>query len=88
MNDVILRISQEGAVAYGRNEVQNAIEMGAVQEVLLTDALLRDSAIMQMVEKAEQMQAKIVVLSTQFEPGERLDALGGIAALLRYKMVK
>jgi protein pelota len=32
------------------------------------------------------MQAKIVVLSTAFEPGERLEALGGIAALLRYKM--
>jgi protein pelota len=32
------------------------------------------------------MQATIVVLSTEFEPGERLDALGGIAALLRYKM--
>ena len=88
MNEVLLRISQDGAVAYGRNEVQNVIEMGVVQEVLLTDTLLRDSAIMHMVEKAEQMQAKIVVLSTQFEPGERLDALGGIAALLRYKMVK
>lgn len=88
MNEVLLRISQDGAVAYGKSEVQNAIEMGAVQEILLTDALLRDSAIMHMVEKAEPMQAKIVVLSTQFEPGERLDALGGIAALLRYKMVK
>ena len=35
---------------------------------------------------AERMQAKVVVLSTEFEPGERLMALGGIAALLRYKM--
>jgi protein pelota len=41
---------------------------------------------MQLVEKAEQMQAKIVVLSTSFEPGERLLALGGIAALLRYRL--
>ena len=32
------------------------------------------------------MQATIVVLSTEFEPGERLIALGGIAALLRYKL--
>jgi len=32
------------------------------------------------------MQSRIVVLSTEFEPGERLVALGGIAALLRYKL--
>jgi len=34
------------------------------------------------------MRAKIIVLSGSFEPGERLDALGGIAALLRYRIVK
>jgi protein pelota len=32
------------------------------------------------------MRSSITVLSGSFEPGERLDALGGIAALLRYKM--
>jgi protein pelota len=32
------------------------------------------------------MRAAVVVLSSQFEPGERLAALGGIAALLRYKL--
>ncbi|MBO5367722.1 hypothetical protein J6A32_03780, partial [Methanocorpusculum sp.] len=26
------------------------------------------------------------VLSTEFEPGKRLEGLGGIAALLRYKI--
>jgi len=39
-----------------------------------------------LVEKAEGIRAKIFVLSISFGPGERLDALGGIAALLRYKM--
>jgi len=34
------------------------------------------------------MRATIVVLSSSFEPGERLVALGGIAALLRYRLVK
>jgi protein pelota len=54
--------------------------------VLLADSLLRDRAIVPLIESAERMQAKIIVLSTEFEPGERLVALGGIAALLRYKM--
>ncbi|MCX6696403.1 MAG: mRNA surveillance protein pelota [Methanoregula sp.] len=88
MDEVLLRIAREGAVAYGRAEVASAIEYGATEEVLLADTLLRDRDVMHLVEKAEKMQAKVVVLSSSFEPGERLCALGGIAALLRYKLGK
>jgi protein pelota len=87
MDEVLLRIAQDGAVAYGNKDVATAIEYGAVDEVLLADTLLRDRAIVPLIENAERMQAKVVVLSTEFEPGERLVALGGIAALLRYKMI-
>ncbi len=86
MDEVLLRIAQDGAVAYGKKPVESAIEYGAVEEVLLADTLIRDQTIVPLIESAERMQAKIVVLSTEFEPGERLDALGGIAALLRYKV--
>src|SRR5208283_3974649 len=86
MDEVLLRIAQDGAVAYGKKQVETAIGYGAVDEVLLADSLLRDLTIVPLIERAERMQAKIVVLSTEFEPGERLEALGGIAALLRYKM--
>ncbi|MCX6688299.1 MAG: mRNA surveillance protein pelota [Methanoregula sp.] len=88
MDEVLLRISKEGAVAYGIREVASAIEYGAAEQVLMVDTLLRDRVVMQLVEKAEKMQAKVVVLSSSFEPGERLSALGGIAALLRYKLAK
>jgi protein pelota len=86
MDEVLLRISQDGAVAYGRTEVGNAIGYGAVEQVLVADTLLRDLEIMHLIEKAESMRATVVVLSSSFEPGERLVALGGIAALLRYKL--
>ncbi len=85
MDDVILRISQDGAVAYGIRDVGEAIGFGAAEQVLITDTMLRDPAVNRLVEKAEGMRAAVVVLSSSFEPGERLDALGGIAALLRYK---
>jgi protein pelota len=88
MDEALLRISQEGAVAYGPKEVKEAITLGAVEQVLLADTLLRDEEVMNLIEKAEAMRATIVVLSTTFEPGERLVALGGIAALLRYRIVK
>jgi len=85
MDEVLLRISREGAVAYGRREVEEAIGYGAAEQVLVADTLLRDTEITRLIEKAEAMKATIVVLSSTFEPGERLVALGGIAALLRYR---
>ena len=41
MDEVLLRISRNGAVAYGKKEVETAIKDGAVDEVLLADTLLR-----------------------------------------------
>ncbi|MFA4823761.1 MAG: mRNA surveillance protein pelota [Methanoregula sp.] len=86
MDEVLCRIAQDGAVAYGQQEVQDAIGYGAVEQVLVADTLLRDPATMALIESAEAMRATVVVLSSSFEPGERLVALGGIAALLRYKL--
>jgi protein pelota len=86
MDEVLLRISREGAVAYGMQEVADAIDFGAADQVLVTDTHLHEAVITRLIEKAEGMRAKVTVLSGSFEPGERLDALGGIAALLRYKL--
>ena len=87
MDELLMRISQDGAVAYGRAEVAEAIGYGAAEQVLIADTLLRVPEVTALIEKAEGMRASVVVLSSAFEPGERLIALGGIAALLRYKMV-
>jgi protein pelota len=88
MDEVLLRIAQDGAVAYGIGEVREAVGYGAAEQLLIADTLLRDPQVMRLLEDAEAMRATIVVLSSAFEPGERLVALGGIAALLRYRLVK
>lgn len=88
MDEVLARIAQDGPVAYGIRDVANAVDYGAAEQVLLTDSLLRNDAVTRLVEKAEGMRAKVIVLSSRFEPGERLDALGGIATLLRYRIGK
>lgn len=86
MDEVLSRIAKEEPVAYGRQEVGMAIGYGAVDQVIVADSLLRDPEIAQIIETAESMRASVVVLSSRFEPGERLVALGGIAALLRYAL--
>ena len=86
MDEILLRIATEGAVAYGIDDLRRAINYGAAETVLVTDTLLRDERAVGLVEQAEYVGASVVVLSTEFEPGERLEALGGAAALLRYKI--
>jgi len=84
MDELLMRISKGLPAAYGRDEVQKGIEYGAAEEVLVADSLLRDEGIVSLLDRAELQNARIVVLSSVFEPGKRLEALGGIAALLRY----
>ncbi len=85
-DEVLVRIATDGAVAYGLSDLRRAINYGAAETVLISDALLRDAGAVGLVEQAEHVGASVVVMSTEFEPGERLEALGGAAALLRYRI--
>lgn len=86
VEEVMRRIATGGAVAYGMAETRRAVEYGAAETVLVVDRLLRDHAAQALMEGAEQLGAAVAVLSSEFEPGERLDGLGGVAALLRYRL--
>ena len=86
MEEFLTRIAKGEPVAYGRAEVEEAVSCGAVDRILVADTLLRDRSLIPILEAAEQIRAKVSVLSTAFEPGEQLASLGGIAALLRYRI--
>ena len=86
MDEVFLRISRNGAVAYGDAEVRDAVDFGAAETVIISDSRLRDGSLSRTIEDAERLGASVVVLSSEFEPGKRLEGLGGSAALLRYKI--
>jgi protein pelota len=86
MGEFLKRISKGGPVAYGRAEVKNAGECGAIEEILVVDTLIRDPEIVGIMDKVEQSNASVVVFSSGFEPGKQLAALGGVAALLRYRV--
>jgi protein pelota len=88
MDEVFLRIGQNGAVAYGAMEVCNAIDYGVAETIVVVDVEVREDRTARMIEAAERRDTGVVVLSTEFEPGKRLLGLGGIAALLRYKIAR
>jgi protein pelota len=78
-------IAKGGKAAYGFESVEKAAQTGAVETLLVADEKLHsiDDALLKMVEKA---RGRVVVFSTEFEPGERLRKLGGVAALLKFKV--
>ncbi|AKB35178.1 putative cell division protein [Methanosarcina siciliae C2J] len=91
MEDLLREISMDGKAAYGFADVKNALNYGAVETLLIADETLREGRekgedIDKVLMKVEQAQGKVVVFSTAFEPGEKLHKLGGVAALLRFKV--
>jgi len=79
-------------VAYGLSEVARATQYGAVEKLLLTDAMLRESTdekrtdLEKIMREVEEKAGHITVVSTEHEAGTKLQGLGGIAALLRFQI--
>lgn len=72
-------------VAYGINEVKKALEFGAVEVVLASEAL--DDGVMDMLEeKCEESGAELQVISTDTSEGKQLRDLGLVGALLRFAL--
>ena len=86
MDEFLKRMGTDGRVAYGTDEVSAAVDYGAVETLMVSDEMMRLPEVSLLIEKAENMQAGVVIFSGEFDPGAQLLALGGIAALLRFKV--
>ena len=93
MEEVMKRLGTgESKVAYGFADVENAINLGAVEKIIVTDSLLRESEddqrlrLEKLMHEVERRNGNIIVVSTEHEAGAKLTALGCIAALLRFTL--
>ncbi len=88
LEELMERIAKGEKVAYGLEEVKKACEYGAIEVLLVADEFLREERekwdIDSLLEMVESSGGKVIIISTEFEPGKRLMAIGGIAALLRF----
>lgn len=94
--DELTRRMAEGAkAAYGIDEVEEAAEFGAIETLLITDERLREERagsgewemdVNDLITTAEQKGGDVVVFSSEFDPAKQLANLGGVAALLRYRL--
>ena len=83
---VLEEIAKEGPVAYGPKEVEEAVRSGAVETLLVLDPLLREKDLEAMMYAVESSRGKVMVVSEHHEAGKKLEALGGMAALLRFRL--
>ena len=81
---VLEGIARGAPVAYGPAEVAQAVEAGAVETLLVSDAVVRDAGVEGIMRDAESSRGAVVLVSRHHEAGARLESLGGIAALLRF----
>jgi len=82
-------LAQNSALAeYGLKEIENAVNFRAIKQLLLTDSFLlknREKAESLML-AVEQMNGLIHIIPIESDAGKKLESLGGIAALLRFRI--
>ncbi|PIN73480.1 peptide chain release factor 1 [Candidatus Woesearchaeota archaeon CG10_big_fil_rev_8_21_14_0_10_45_16] len=72
-------------IAYGEKEVLKALEMNAVDILLLSESISEDK-IFSLEEKANVGGSTVKVISTETREGVQLRDLGGVAAILRFEI--
>ncbi|NYT02234.1 MAG: mRNA surveillance protein pelota, partial [Methanosarcinales archaeon] len=86
IEEVFKEIATDGKAAYGLEEVMSALNYGAVETLLVLDEKARQGRIDALIRDVMSGRGRVVIFSSEFEPGERLAALGGVAAILRFKI--
>ena len=93
VEELLNEINKKNLASYGWQEVQKSVEIGAVRSLLLTDEFIKAKKLKEsyleledLMKKVDDMQGKVHILSSKLESGKKLNGLGGIAALLRFKM--
>ena len=95
IDELMARIADGAEVAYGIEAVAEAAEYGAVERLLILDERLRveragegewETDVNDVVASVERQGGDVTVFSHEFDPGQQLANLGGIAALLRYRL--
>ncbi|RLG16220.1 hypothetical protein DRN69_01390 [Candidatus Pacearchaeota archaeon] len=72
-------------VAYGEKDVRKALKYGAVETLFLskdTDKII----VKELKKMAESTGAKIEIISTETEEGQQFKNLGGVGAILRFRV--
>jgi protein pelota len=93
VEELLAEISKSGKSSYGFNETKQSAEAGAVQVLLVTDSLIfrmreegKFDGLDYVMKTVDSSKGDIHIINSRNDAGKKLDGLGGIAAILRYKL--
>ncbi|PIN75179.1 peptide chain release factor 1 [Candidatus Woesearchaeota archaeon CG10_big_fil_rev_8_21_14_0_10_36_11] len=72
-------------ITYGEKETLRALEMNAVDTLLLSESL-SENKIFELESKAEEGGSKVHIISTETREGVQIRDLGGVVAILRFEI--
>lgn len=84
VESVLDEIHSGGDVTYGEEPVREAVEMGAVERLLITDRMIREHE--ELVDTVEDQDGTVQIVHEDHDAGKKLASLGGVAAMLRYSI--
>jgi peptide chain release factor subunit 1 len=85
MQKFLLRlVKDEHRVSYGKEQVEKAMTMGAVDVLLLSEEVVSEEVIQEYEDLAEESGCEVRVISGDTREGVQLKNLGGYAAILRF----
>lgn len=93
VEELLTEISKGNLAVYGLKETESAVDAGAVNNLLITDGFIKKTRenneyglIENLLKITDSMKGMISIVSSAHDGGKKLDGLGGIAGLLRYKL--
>ena len=95
VEEVLGAIAKKSAVAYGLKKVKAASDANAISTLLVTDSLIQKlraeekfAQLDYIMRSVDNHNGAVVIISGTHDGGKKLDGLGGIAALLRYRLIE
>ena len=87
VDNLLVEIAKNSSkVVYGVKQTKNAINLGAVSELLILDTKVASENMGDAMDMVENMKGEVMVVSSEHEGGKQLESLGGMAAILRYEI--
>ena len=84
LEELLERIARSTPCAYGVAEVQRALELGAVELLLMGEDMARTSGGEALLGQTERQRGRVEIFSKHHEAGRKLKGLGEVAAFLRF----
>lgn len=86
VDKLMKNIARGSGAAYGMDEVEKALNYGAVESLLICEGKYRTEDGERLMERAKETGSGVIVISSGHEEGRMFEEMGGVGAILRFEI--